>query len=359
MKFTIEQHALATALGRVAPIANGKQVVPILGHALFDAGEGLEITTTNLDIWATARIGAEVEKAGSETVNASSLLSIIKGFPKAADISLDFADGFCVIKAGRSRYKLPTLPVSDFPIPKYPDGASFECADLIPAIMAVKHAMATEETKFSMMGVHLKSVDNSIDVIATDGQRGSSVFIAEGSDGIDAIVPTGMISSLDSFDNPKFTFTADKVMIESASLTIISKLVDATFPPVRKVIDRCLDNPHQVIVTSETLLSAISRILQISDEKYRRMKIDLSPGRMVITSANSGAEGQEELPCAYEGEEFSISVNGVFLRDAVSNLGTDEVELKLSSEAPSPTQSVANLIKGRAGCVNLMAGVRA
>jgi len=358
MKFTIEQSALATALGRVAPISSGKQAIQILNHALFVAGEGLEITTTNLDIWATARVGAQVETSGSDTVNASSLLSNIKGFPKTADISLDFADGFCVIKCGRSRYKLPTLPVSDFPIPKYPDAESFECADLIPAIMAVKHSVSTEETKYHLMGVCLKSADGTIDVIATDGQRGASVVVI-GDGEIDAILPTGMISYLDGFENPKFTFTDDKVMVECQSMTIMSKLVDAKFPPVRDVIDRHAENPHQAIVTSEMLISAISRILQISDEKYRRMKIQLSSGRMVITSAHSGAEGQEELPCAYEGDEFSISVNGVFLREAVSNLGTDEVELRLSSEPPTPTQSVAHLIKGRAGCTNFMAEVRA
>lgn len=358
MKFTIEQSALATALGRVTPISSGKQAVPILNHALFVAGEGLEITTTNLDIWATARICAEVEKAGGETLNASRLLSIIKGFPKTAQIALDFADGFCVINAGRSRYKLPTLPVRDFPIPKYPDASSFECADLIPAIVAVRHSVSTEETKYNLMGVCLKSVDGTIDVIATNGQRGASVVVI-GDGEVDAILPIGMIAHLDGFENPKFTFTDDKVMIQSQSMTIMSKLVDANFPPVRRMIDRYAENPHQVIVNSDMLISAISRILQISDEKYRRMKIQLSSGRMVITSANSGAEGQEELPCAYEGDEFSISVNGMFLREAISNLGTDEVELRLSSEPPTLMQSVAHIIKGRAGCVNFMAGVRA
>jgi DNA polymerase III subunit beta len=358
MKFTIEQSALATALGRVAPITNGKQLVPILSHALFVAGDGLEITGTNLEIWATARVGAQVETTGSDTVNASSLLSIIKGFPKTADISLDFADGFCVIKAGRSRYKLPTLPVGDFPIPNKPKGEILQCPDLIPAIIAVSHAIPVEEIKWQLCGVHLKSVGGTIDVIATNGQRGASIVINSPHDGIDIIIPRAVIGSIGNFTNPFFTFSDDKIMIESDDFTIVSNLLDARFPPIRKVIDQFSDNPHQVIVTSEMLLSAISRILQISDEKYRRMKIDVSPGLMVITGANSGVEGQEELPCAYEGDEFSISVNGVFLRDAVSNLGTDEVELKLSSEAPLPSASVGHLIKGRAGCVNFMAGLR-
>src|SRR5918999_411920 len=59
---------------------------------------------------------ASVETAGAITVQAHLLFDIARKLPDGSQVSLETADNRMAVKAGRSRFSLPTLPRDDFPV---------------------------------------------------------------------------------------------------------------------------------------------------------------------------------------------------------------------------------------------------
>jgi len=78
--------------------------------------------------------------------------------PEGSQVSLETADNRMDIKAGRSRFKLPTLPRDDFPVIVEGDlPTSFElpAKTLAEMIDRTRFAISTEETRYYLNGIFL------------------------------------------------------------------------------------------------------------------------------------------------------------------------------------------------------------
>ena len=77
----------------------------------------LKIMATDLDLQVVESMAAvSVEAPGAITVSAHLLFDIARKLPDGSQVSLETADNRMTVKAGRSRFSLPTLPRDDFPV---------------------------------------------------------------------------------------------------------------------------------------------------------------------------------------------------------------------------------------------------
>jgi len=104
-------------LSHVQSVVERRNTIPILSNVLIEAeGDGLKVMATDLDLQVVEHIDAGVESAGSITVSAHLLFDIARKLPEGSQVSLETADNRMAVKAGRSRFSLPTLPRDDFPV---------------------------------------------------------------------------------------------------------------------------------------------------------------------------------------------------------------------------------------------------
>ena len=74
------------------------------------------MTGTDLEVELVGRVTLdEPAEAGSITVPARKLMDICKSLPDNAIIEIKLVDAKVVIKAGRTRFTLTTLPATEFP----------------------------------------------------------------------------------------------------------------------------------------------------------------------------------------------------------------------------------------------------
>lgn len=118
MKLTIPQPALASVVARGGSVAPKNSPVPIMNHVRLVATDGmvLSVASTDLDRFAEASAMASVEVPGETTVPAAALAALVSRHPKDKDVSLEIEGGFLIVKCGRSKVKLPTLPAEDFSV---------------------------------------------------------------------------------------------------------------------------------------------------------------------------------------------------------------------------------------------------
>src|SRR6476620_59958 len=177
MKATIERATLLRCLSHVQSVVERRNTIPILSNVLLDASDGgsLKVMASDLDLQVIESLdAASVEGAGAITVSAHLLFDIARKLQEGSQVSLETADNRMTVKAGRSRFSLPTLPRDDFPVIVEGDlPTSFElpAATLAELIDRTRFAISTEETRYYLNGIFFHVTDEELKAAATDGHR--------------------------------------------------------------------------------------------------------------------------------------------------------------------------------------------
>ena len=175
-----------------------------------------------------------------------------------------------------------------------------------------------------------------MELVATDGHRLalSEIELDTGVDeGKQVIIPRKAVLELarllESADTPATcALSQNHLRVEAGSLLFTTKLIDGKFPDYQRVIP--VDGNKTMEVERETLKQSMSRIAILSNEKYRGIRLILSPGNLSIQANNPDQEeAEEELAVDYEEAEMEIGFNVTYLIDVLNVLDSAKVQIKL------------------------------
>jgi DNA polymerase-3 subunit beta len=353
MKATIERATLLRCLSHVQSVVERRNTIPILSNVLIDAAPGgsLRLMATDLDLQVVETMNAvSVEAGGAVTVSAHLLFDIARKLPDGSQVSIETAENRMVVKAGRSRFTLPTLPRDDFPViveGELPTSFEVPAAMLAELIDRTRFAISTEETRYYLNGIFLHVTDDSLKAAATDGHRLARYTLArpDGADGMpDVIVPRKCIGELrklleEALDtNVEVDLSASKIRFTLGGengVVLTSKLIDGTFPDYSRVIPT--GNDKLLKLDPKSFYQGVDRVATIATEKTRAVKMALEADKVTlsVTSPDNGTAA-EELPADYSSEGFEIGFNASYLKDILGQIEGDTVELHLA-DAGAPT----------------------
>lgn len=325
MRLTINKTTLANAVATVGKIIESRSTMAILSSVRLTASDGiLEVTATDLDIIATTRVEADVPVAGSVCVEAKLIGDIAK--KAAGDIVMSLDGDKLIVKSGRSRFSLATLPASDFPTfgdDKY--DAEFEL-DVAALFAPVAFAISNEATRFYLNGVFFHHVDKSVVAVATDGHR-LARHTAEGvGEFPSVIVPAKTVANVPK-GVVRTKVSAVKIRFETDDLVITSKVIDGTFPDYVRVIPTA--NDKVVVVDRDEAMRAAERVVTVSSERGRAVKLSIVPGAIGMAARSDVGSAEDEVSAEYSGEPLDIGLNSQYLRDMFLALPAGPVTLKL------------------------------
>jgi len=356
MKATIERANLLRCLSHVQSVVERRNTIPILSNVLIEAaGDGtVKVMATDLDLQVVESLSAvSVDSPGAITVSAHLLFDIARKLPDGSQVSLEAADNRMVVKSGRSRFSLPTLPRDDFPMIVEGDlPTSFEISARVLAelIDRTRFAISTEETRYYLNGIFLHVSDEAQPVLkaaATDGHRLARFTLPrpDGAEGMpDVIVPRKALAELrklleESLDtNVEIDLSASKIRFTLGGengVVLTSKLIDGTFPDYSRVIPT--GNDKLLKLDPRSFFEGVDRVATIATEKTRAVKIGLERDKVTlsVTSPDNGTAA-EELAAEYGAEGLEIGFNANYLKDILSQIDGDSVELHLA-DAGAPT----------------------
>src|SRR3546814_1026550 len=136
---------LLKPLAHVQSVVERRNTIPILASVLVRAADGtLSLTATDRDLDVVESVACSVEQAGQTTVPAHTLYEIVRKLPDGAEVQLASVgdSGRMSIRAGRSNFSLPTLPVEEFPAlsgDTLPTGFVLSAADATPLLDPNRH----------------------------------------------------------------------------------------------------------------------------------------------------------------------------------------------------------------------------
>ena len=356
MKATIERAKLLRCLSHVQSVVERRNTIPILSNVLIEASADstVKIMATDLDLQVVESLeAASVEDAGSITVSAHLLFDIARKLPDGTQVSLETADNRMVVKAGRSRFQLPTLPRDDFPViveGDLPTSFLLPATLLAELIDRTRFAISTEETRYYLNGIFLHVADDDRPVLkaaATDGHRLARFTLdrPDGAEGMpDVIVPRKAVAELRKLleeaeeASVKVDLSASKIRFSlggAGGVVLTSKLIDGTFPDYSRVIPT--GNDKLLKVDPKSFFAGVDRVATIATEKTRAVKMGLETDKVTlsVTSPDNG-NAAEELAADYSSEPMEIGFNANYLKDILGQIDSDTVELHLA-DAGAPT----------------------
>lgn len=332
MRASFERSELLRLLGLATKPVEARNTIPILGNILLAVyPDTASITGTDLDIRVTATGPANVEEPGSVTVEAKRFEDIVRKFPAGA-VSLATEPGYLIVKSGRSRFKLATLPVEDFPDIDAGEYDATFTADLAALFKPVQYAMSDEETRYFLKGIYLHTAEGKLRAVATDGHRLAQHDGPDADDFAGVIVPRKLVPMVPPGEIA-VGVSARKIRFLSDGLEIVSKVIDGTFPDYQRVIPR--DNPKTAVVDRVALYSASDRVATISTEKTRSVKFSFADGAVALSARGEVGTAEDEIGIEYDAEPLDIGFNAAYVRDTLGAFADDKVTIHLN-EPGSP-----------------------
>lgn len=342
MEFQINRETLLKPLQLVAGVVERRQTMPILSNILLTTKEKeLRLLATDLEVELQGRVALEkVAMAGAITIPARKTIDICRTLPEQAILECVLENNKLIVRSGRSRFSLATLPAEDFPhTTEMPGKMEFivQQEDLRNLIECTQFAMAQQDVRFYLNGMLWEVMDDNFRAVATDGHRMalSEIKINGGQSTTQLIVPRKAILELnrllaDATGDVLLTFGNNQLRIKTDDYVFTTKLIDGRFPDYDKVIPMGGDKVLQV--DRDTLKQALSRVAILANERHRSIRFELNSGLLRIVANNpEQEEAEEELAVTYEGDPIEIGFNVNYLFDAVSALDSGLVEITLSN----------------------------
>lgn len=338
MKVTVKRSVLMKPLQMIIGVVEKRQTLPILSNVLVTVNDkNLLLTATDMEI---ELIGSAVLDEGSEsgttTVSARKLLDICRALPEDAILKLSLDGEQLVLKSGRSRFVLTTLPAHDFPSA---DNGLFATQFVISQsklrkLVGKTHfAMGQQDVRHYLNGTLFDINQGVMKCVATDGHRLAFSSINEvntGDSKIRVILPRKsvleLVRLLDQNSDEEITvcLSDNHFRIISPDFTFTSKLINAQYPDYEKLIPRGVENT--VIADREAFKQALVRASILSNEKFRGIRLHLDNDQLRIVANNPEQEEAEEtIALEYKGNGLEIGFNAAYLLDVVSAIASDTI----------------------------------
>ncbi len=153
------QEKVLSVLQSVAGIVERRHTLPILANVLIrKTGSSVQLTTSDLEIQirTTAELDGD-DGSFTTTVGARKLIDILRTMPADQTVSLESSQAKLILKGGKSKFTLQTLPAEDFPLVQ--EAASFGPVFSVPQktlkdlLGQVSFAMAVHDIRYYLNGI--------------------------------------------------------------------------------------------------------------------------------------------------------------------------------------------------------------
>jgi DNA polymerase-3 subunit beta len=347
--------AILKPLQQVAGIVEKRHTLPILSNILITKqGAKVSFISTDIEmqITATASIGAGAENE-SITVSARKLLDILKALPTNDEVTLSLAAQKLSITQNRTKFSLQTLPSAEFPTvvraEQFPARVQLAQKDVKRLLHLVSFSMAQQDIRYYLNGMLIVVDKSHLKAVATDGHRlafaeiiisnAEKITLADQAEKIEVIIPRKAISELqktlrDDDQEVTIEIASNQARFILDDLEILSKLIEGRFPDYQRVIPQ--NHNKQIDFNRELLLGALARVAILTSDKFKGVRLILSPDQLRISSTNAEQEeAQEDIAITYQGELLDIGFNVQYLIEVLTTLHGDTICLSLLDQNSS------------------------
>jgi len=344
MKINCSTEELSKGVQTIQSALSARTTLPILLNFLIETEQSkLKLISTDLQMGVKHYIKAEVENEGSVTIPAKKFSDILHTLQPGQDIFLSIdEESKVLVKCGRSRFIINGTPKSEYPVlPELNKKSSFEVSpkDLAAMIKRTIFAASSDETRYVLNGVFWVGAEGRLEMVATDGRRLAVIRrdILPKDKEFRAIIPTKILGELlrllNAIENQdeKITvaITENQVAFQTKDTTMLSRLVEGSFPNYEQVIPSKRD--VMVSIQRKALQTITKQASLCSQDRGGAVKFTLKKGALHVSASSQTMEFEDEIAVDHKGDEVVIAFNPQYILDGLKAMASDDVDISITT----------------------------
>ena len=304
------------------------------------------MTGTDLEVEMVARTSLDGADEGEITLPARKLMDICRALPEGARVDINVERERAVIRSGRSRFSLGTLPAEEFPSLPGVDWAEswkMQAEDLHLLISRTSFAVSTEESRPILNGVLWQLKSESAAMVATNGHRLARLTVplmAAGAPEADLIVPPKALQQVERLFEKEGTIEVSRsqnhLAFRTENRSVYTRLIEGPYPNYQQVIPT--DSDKKATASRDELAAAIRRMAVVASDQTHRVRMGFSEGTLAfrVQTPDLG-EAEEEMAVEYDGEALEIGFNANYLLEVLRYMPDEDVLMEFKAPERAAT----------------------
>ncbi len=353
MKFSCDSSLLFKSINIVEKAIAQRTTISVLENICFELSDTKLILRAN-DLEIGIEHAIEVSVDDTETVFPTSVLikgKTISGIlskisPQIIQITVDENNRFKIVGKGVN-YDIMGMSSDDFPVfPEIEQGEHVQLSveEMRALTRATLFSVSSDETKPFLNGVFIKSDQQLLSFVATDGFRLALKQLSTQTqfENIAVIVPfkamnelTKILSLLDHDSPLNMVISAQQVAFFSDHFRLVSRVIKGHFPDYKQVIPKL--SSYQVKVSRKEFIDACDRAMIIASVSNFVVRLTFEDNTLLLRANASLGEFREELQVVRTKGEgtVKISFNVKLILEGVRAIDSEDIELEFN-EGLSP-----------------------
>lgn len=347
MEFIVNHKQFTQALSEVNKAISTKSLIPILSGIKITADQsGITLIASNSNIFIEKFIPVLIEdekiatilKAGTIVVPAKYFIEIIKKMP--SDIAIKSKNEQIIkIQSEEITLSLNGFPADEFPnVPLIDNHAEIkvETEQLIEVFKQTFFAVAKNESRPVLTGVHIELSNNKLICAATDSHRLAIRETRLSSDvKANCIVPSATINELLKLmnSNSKFVYiylSESHIIFTLGTTTLYSRLIEGKYPNISNLIPN--DFKTIINVDRKKILQGVDRSSLLASEwANNNVNLEIINESTIKISSNASQIGKisetQQIDAIQGEKQLNISFDGRFMVDALRAIKEETITL--------------------------------
>ncbi|HPT08423.1 MAG TPA: DNA polymerase III subunit beta [bacterium] len=360
MKFITIKENLKQGLAIVSHLTSKNINLPILNNILIKAKkEGIELTSTNLEISIEHFLRGKIEKEGEFTVDSRLINEYISLLPDEK-VEIETINDDLKIKGVNYKTKIKGQTANDFPVlPKNEnkDSYNLNINEFKNALSNVIFSVANNDNRVELSGVFFSFKNNNLTLVGTDSYRLSEKTIKynNNSNEKSIIVPAKTIQELirilgnlkteeqlENNEEIKIYINENQIFFSFGSTKLTSRIIIGNYPDYKQIIPQ---NEKTIItISKEALIKAVKTAGLFSKTGINDIGLTFKKNKTIIFSSSSQTgENFIDLDSEIKGEDNEIFVNYKYLLEGLNSINSNNIIIKIiDNNTPCLLQSEEN-----------------
>ncbi|HGA0509851.1 TPA: DNA polymerase III subunit beta [Bacillus pacificus] len=347
MEFIVNHKHFTQALSEVSKAISTKAIIPILSGIKITANQsGITLIASNSNIFIEKFIPSSMDdeqitttlQAGTIVVPAKYFIEIIKKMP--SDIVIKSKNEQTItIQSEEITLNLNGFPASEFPnVPQIEDHAEIqiETKQLIDAFKQTVFAVAKNESRPVLTGVHIELDYNKLICAATDSHRlAIRETLISTNMKANCIVPSATINELLKLMNSNLEFVSiylseSHIIFTFGTTTLYSRLIEGKYPNISTLIP----NEFQTVINidRQRMLQGVDRSSLLASEwANNNVNLEIVNESTIQISSNASQIGKISETQQIDGlqgeKQLNISFDGRFMVEALKAIKEETITL--------------------------------
>lgn len=327
-------------------ISSRSQLPILLNFLIAATKKGLSVSATDLEIGIIAEVPAKIEKEGSITVPAKTLIELTGAIPLDRVVLETGKDGL-VLTGKKTRTVFQTSPAEEFPKlyeEKGKEILTLKKETIVKEFSRVVFAASPDSERPALSGVLIKEQNDGFLLVATDGYRLSlkkqalkNVKKTKTEEPTSVLIPARVIKELVQMEKDMdsgeiamhVSSEKNQIMFSSSDTMLIGRLIEAEFPNYEKIIPQ--DFSTKTVFQKEDLQKAIKAGYVFARQTSGIVKISIKKDKIIVlANAPSVGSNTVEIEAKTLGEENDIAFNARYLLDFLSNTTGEAISFEMT-----------------------------